>query len=267
MKSKLVALLRTLGLIQVADRIRFVVMYLRTIKNRRAFKAANPNAVLPPPYYLYETFNLNYQSFYSTSLESAEWLVSHFERHVQLKDLTILDWGCGPGRVIRHLPEVLDSSCNFFGSDYNKKYINWCRANIPQATFEANNLEPPMVFESNMFDIIYGVSIFTHLSEASHWAWYKELIRVLKPGGIMFITFHGEAFKDRLTEAERTKFDLGKLVLKENTKEGHRTYAAFHPVPFVQELVKDDVVLEHIPGTIIDNQPQQDKWIIRKTAE
>jgi SAM-dependent methyltransferase len=264
MKRHLVALLRALGLIQLADKIRFVIMYLRTWRSRKAFRAANPDAVLPPPYYLYETFNLNYQSFYNTSLETAEWLVSHFERHVELKNLKILDWGCGPGRVIRHMPKVLGNTCEYYGSDYNKKYIAWCQANIPQVTFAANDLAPPMVFEPDMFDIIYGISIFTHLSKASHRLWYDELIRVTKPGGILFLTFHGDAFKERLTDAERSRYEQGKLVQKENTKEGHRTYAAFHPVPFVQELVKNDDVLEHIPGTIIDNQPQQDKWIIRK---
>lgn len=258
-------LLRKLGLMKFADKIHFYILFLKTYKTRREFKRANPEVVLPPPYFLYETFNLNYFSFYNKSINTAEWLVSFFKKYKSLKNLKVLDWGCGPGRVIRHLPKVMDKTCQFYGTDYNKRYINWCSKNIPNVSFNLNKLSPPLSYENNTFDIIYGISIFTHLSKEMHYSWFNELIRVLKPGGIIFLTLHGNAFKDKLTVTEKLKFEKGNLVVKSRTKEGHRTYGAFQPASFVKELIGSNELIEHIEGKIKNNKPQQDIWIIKKT--
>jgi hypothetical protein len=36
------------------------------------------------------------------SREPAIWHKDHFKKHIELQNLAILDWGCGPGRIIRH---------------------------------------------------------------------------------------------------------------------------------------------------------------------
>lgn len=264
-KYTLSSLLRKVGLIKIGDKMRFYINFLKTYRLRNQFFKENIDIKLPPAYYIYETFNLNYFSFYSKSIDTAKWLIGHFEKYKKLEKLKILDWGCGPGRVIRHLPSFIDDSCEFYGTDYNQKYINWCNKNIVNVSFNTNKLTPPLSYERNIFDIIYGISIFTHLSKEMHFAWFNELIRVLKPEGIIFLTLHGDAFKEKLTEAERMKFEKGELVVKANTKEGHRTFGAFQPTSFVKELVGSNEILEHIPGVIQNDKPQQDVWIIKKT--
>ena len=50
---------------------------------------------------------------------------------------------------------------------------------------------PPLDQPDEMFDLVYCVSVFTHLSRS--WSdWPIELHRVLKPGGLMLATFMGE---------------------------------------------------------------------------
>jgi SAM-dependent methyltransferase len=195
----------------------------------------------------------------------AKWLVSFFDKYITLEDVKVLDWGCGPGRVIRHLPNFMDKTCQFFGTDYNEKYIKWCSNHIPAVSFSLNRLGPPLQFENNTFDIIYGISIFTHLSEEMRLAWFNELIRTLKPGGILLLTLQGNAFTEKLTKGEKINFRKGHLVVKSNTKEGHRTYSAFQPIAFVKELIGVHEILEHIEGDKINNKPQQDVWIIKKS--
>lgn len=260
-------LIRKFGLIKYADKIRYYVLFLRTYKSRQKFKRANPEVVLPPPYFLYETFNLNYFSFYDKSIETAKWLVSYFEKYKKLENINILDWGCGPGRVIRHLPSFIDKSCKCFGTDYNKSYTKWCGNHIHDVTFATNQLHPPLEYQSDFFDIVYGISIFTHLSEKMHYAWFKELMRIIKPEGILFLTLHGSAFTEKLTDFEKKQFNSGKLVVKGTTKEGHRTYGAFQPNSFVQKLIGSNIVLEHVPGDIQNGKPQQDVWIIKKSIK
>jgi len=265
MKYLISTLFRKLGLIKQIDKVHFYVSWLKTYKLRKRFNEEHPDVKLPPAYFIYETFNLNYFSFYDKSIETAKWLISHFEKHKKLENISVLDWGCGPGRVIRHLPSFLYNSCKFYGTDYNQKYINWCKKNISGVSFSINKLAPPLTYERNTFDIIYGISIFTHLSKEMHFAWFNELLRVLKPGGIMLLTLHGNAFKEKLTDAEKIKFEKGELVVKSNTKEGHRTFGAFQPVSFVKELVGSNEILEHIQGDIKNGKPQQDVWIIKKS--
>ena len=164
MKNKISMFLRKLGLIKCMDKIHFFLVYLKTYKKRKEFKRNNPDVILPPPYFIYETFGLDYIQFYNASIETASWLISYFKKHKSLYDVNILDWGCGPGRIIRHLPSLLDKSCHCYGTDYNAGYVEWCSKNIPEVEFKSNSLEPPLSFEDNKFDVIYGISIFTHLS-------------------------------------------------------------------------------------------------------
>ncbi len=264
-KYVLSSLLRQIGLIKIGDKIWFYINFLKTYYLRRQFFKENINVKLPPAYYIYETFNLNYFSFYNESIDTAKWLIAHFKKYKRLENISILDWGCGPGRVIRHLPSFIDNSCKFYGTDYNQKYIHWCSKNIINVSFNTNTLTPPLSYESNFFDIIYGISIFTHLSKEMHFAWFRELIRVAKPGGIILLTLHGNAFVQKLTKVEKFKFEKGELIVRSNTKEGHRTFAAFQPASFVRKLIGLNEILAHIQGDIKYGKPQQDVWIIKKT--
>jgi len=247
-----------------ADKLRYNWYLLKTCRSRKRFFEENKGVKLPPPYYIYETFGLNYPEYYSRSLETAEWLVSYFRRYKELNNIKILDWGCGPGRIIRHLPGLVSDSCDLFGTDYNRQYIAWCEKNIPDVSFKINNLNPPLAFEDGFFDVIYGISIFTHLSEELCYKWFHELVRVTKPGGIIFLTLSGDVFKMKMTDAEKNQFDKGAMVVKAKTKEGHRTFAAFHPDSFVKTLAGDNPILEHEPGIMLNGKAQQDIWIIQK---
>ncbi|WP_299114219.1 class I SAM-dependent methyltransferase [uncultured Winogradskyella sp.] len=264
-KAKVTNLLRQLKLFYLIDWLRF---YYQKIKNRTvnsAFKKKHPEVKLPPDYLMYESFQINYDKYYNGGLKMAKWLASHFKKHIELKHSNILDWGCGPGRIIRHMPDVINSGCKFFGTDYNQKSIDWCSKNLLDIEFNKNKLEANLPYENNSMDVIYGISIFTHLSEQMHYQWFNELHRVLKPNGILLLSMHGDNFKVKLSKAEIDTYNQGKLVVRGQVKEGHRTFAAFHPKPFLEYLFKDVEVLEHIIQTSTNkNWVPQDIWIVRK---
>jgi SAM-dependent methyltransferase len=256
-------ILRTLGILKFTDKLRFFIFYLRTFKERRRFIKSNPNISTPPAYLIYEAFDLNYDSYYFASRRTATWLLDFFRKHCDLVNINILDWGCGPARIIRHLPELLDKSCHLYGTDYNHETISWNKKAIKGINFNLNDEEPPLPYVNNSFNIIYGISIFTHLSYDLHLKWFNELIRISKNQGILFLTLQGSSFRIKLTSPEIDHFDKGELITRGNTKIGHRTYTAFHPPAFIHDLIKGHQVLEHIEGGIINNKPQQDIWIIR----
>jgi len=47
-------------------------------------------------------------------------------------------------------------------------------------------------FEDGFFDLIFSVSIFTHLPEKMQIAWLEELRRASKPGALVLSSVHGE---------------------------------------------------------------------------
>lgn len=245
--------------------------HLQRFQNRKInhdFRVDYPDAVLPPDYLMYETFRLDYRRYYSGGRDTANWLVNLVSKHIDLSGKRILDWGCGPGRVVRHLPEILGGKdCRFYGADYNNESIKWCSEHLPGIDFVANSLEAHLPYDDCYLDVIYGISIFTHLSERLHHDWCNELLRVLKPGGILFLTTHGDNFKVKLTANELTCFSNGRLVVRGAVKEGHRTYAAFQPKAFMQELFSNVQILEHIePELQTGKTIPQDIWIVRKQA-
>jgi SAM-dependent methyltransferase len=99
--------------------------------------------------------------------------------------LDVLDWGCGCGRLTRHL---LARGFNVTGIDIDETNIAWCRENLPAGNFELVTPDLPSPLPSDRFDLVVGHSVFTHLTEIDQFLWLCEINRVLKPGGIAVVT-------------------------------------------------------------------------------
>lgn len=102
----------------------------------------------------------------------------------------ILDWGCGCARVARFVAEIAPKKLT--GIDIDPDNITWCKQNIDQAAFESIGLHPPSRFRDESFDLVYGISVFTHLSEADQDRWLAELQRITKPGAAILMSIQGE---------------------------------------------------------------------------
>ena len=255
-----------MGLALYLDHVRYLFFKLKNLRANLAFRKQHPTIKLPPDYLMYESFRLDFKAYLTGGREVAEWLINHFRRHVpKLEHLSVLDWGCGPGRVVRHLPDLLPA-CDIYGTDYNQQSIQWCRKNLPGITFLQNDLLPPIPAEAEQFDIIYGISILTHLSEPNHHKWLTELMRVLKPGGILFLTTHGDAFQNKLSAEELKIYRDDQLVIRSKVKEGHRVFGAFHPPGYTRTLFGQfGKIATFIPGKYVAGKyPEQDIWILRK---
>jgi SAM-dependent methyltransferase len=175
---------------------------------------------------------------------------------------SVLDFGCGSGRVIRQWVDVRGP--RFTGSDYNGKAIRWDRANLPFARFERNSLAPPLPFEANEFDLCYAVSVFTHLPVELQRAWIEELHRVVRPGGILMLTLSGRGDFKRITAAERESFEAGNLVVVDPKFAGTNMCGAYHPVEYVRREWSDlfEIVAHHPEGA--KGAPKQDLFVFRR---
>lgn len=103
----------------------------------------------------------------------------------------VLDFGCGVGRVARHV--AARPSIDLHGSDIDEEAIAWCQANLP-GDFVVGDEAPPTGYADDTFDLIYAISVFTHMPEQLQFDWLTELARILRPGGILVASTHSEAW-------------------------------------------------------------------------
>ncbi len=123
-------------------------------------------------------------------------LLNQLKKYIKLEDCqSILDWGCGCGRLIRNFPEVVPSH-RLHGCDIDPDAIKWLKENFPDMAFEAISPYPPTHYSDSQFDFIYGISVFTHLTEQTQFMWLEELKRISKKDSIVAVTVHGETTTD-----------------------------------------------------------------------
>jgi SAM-dependent methyltransferase len=147
----------------------------------------------------------------------------------------VLDFGCGCGRVARWWPAA--GGPELHGCDYNPELAGWCERNLPAISVRVNGLQPPLPYPDARFDLVYALSIFTHLPGPEQGRWVLELARVLAPGGYLCLTVAGEAQLDRLSPRERRAFARGEPVIQFEEMAGTNVCAAFHPRTYVEETL------------------------------
>ncbi len=267
LQESIIGALRRLGLLSAYDRAKYFVLYLIHAGERRALQRSEADFPVPPPALAYDAYaHIRYSEYRETGLRDGQHIAGLINEHAGGQNLKILEWGCGPGRVIRHLQKFLAGPAELTGADYNRDSVAWCRAHLDGITFVENDVEPPLPFDAGRFDVVYALSVFTHLSEPLHAAWIDELARVLKPGGLLLLTLHGDFFRDRhLNADERADYERGRLVTRGRVAVGKKWFAAFHPPAYVERrLLAGFDLLKHRPGPISAGF-EQDVWVARKT--
>jgi SAM-dependent methyltransferase len=128
--------------------------------------------------------------FHATGVAAARRIADILEAadHPLTGQRTILDFGCGPGRLAACIRD-LHPRALLYGCDIDPEAIAWARASLHDVgRFIVSGAEPPLPFDDGSFDLVYAISVFTHLPEDLQHAWLAELRRVLKPGGILLTT-------------------------------------------------------------------------------
>ena len=100
-----------------------------------------------------------------------------------------LDFGVGVGRVARLFKGFTG---DFAGVDVDARNIAWLRESLPwvHAVRTVPGLRLP--FADQRFDAVVSISVFTHMDARDQDTYLAELHRVTHPGGLLFITVHGE---------------------------------------------------------------------------
>jgi len=183
----------------------------------------------------------------------------------------VLDFGCGCGRVARCWSNLDGPAIH--GADISRSLARWCRRNLPFMRTTRIDPLPPLPHPDARFDLVYALSVLTHLPEDAGRAWLAELVRVLRPGGLLLFTVHGERFARVLSDADKKRFDAGEIVIIEPPElAGTNRYGAFHPAesvvedllpPLEVDLI-DTVYEDPTGGRGVSPMPVQDNYLVRK---
>jgi len=269
-KSTVIDSLRRLGLLKVADTGLYAARRLRSGPGNRRFRRAHPDFETPPPHLAFDAYNhVDWQIYRDDGIRHASVIADLIAAELPSGELDVLEWGCGPGRLVRHMREALGGRIRrLVGSDYNRETIAWCRRHLHDIEFVENRLDPPLDLPDRSFDAVYNFSVFTHLSERAQLAWARELWRVLRPNGVLVCTTHGDRHRFLLgSDSDRSAYSSGNAVVQGNYREGRKWFLAFHPPEYVRNRLLAD--FESVRGLDVDPERAgmtQQIWLARKPS-
>jgi SAM-dependent methyltransferase len=132
--------------------------------------------------------------YFSDGAESAKKLrevVTRNTAYPRHGALSLLEFASGYGMVTRHLAHELIGaeivSCDIH--DHAVDFIN----DILHSRAVGSRHVPEELTLDAVFDVVFALSFFSHMPEATFGRWLKALFGVVRPGGILVFTTHGLA--------------------------------------------------------------------------
>ena len=98
----------------------------------------------------------------------------------------VCDLGCGPGHIARYLH---DAGATVFGVDLSPQMIAQARQLTPDISFREGDMTALDMPDDTLAGIVAFYSI-VNLSEESLPTVFGEMERVLRPGGVLLLSFH-----------------------------------------------------------------------------
>jgi SAM-dependent methyltransferase len=195
-----------------------------------------------------------------TIAEKIKRLLDH-RFHKKLEELgPVLDWGCGCGRVARFLFPSLKMP---YGIDIDADNVDWCRQHLT-GNFHAVAFEPPTSLPAGYFELIYGISVLTHLAAPDQVRWLEELARLAAPGGFVMVTVHGYTswllndlgMETYLNWDREGIWDVGENSdLQGAVPDPTRYRGMFHTPAYIRRVWQNWFeVLDILPGWVANNQ-------------
>jgi SAM-dependent methyltransferase len=183
--------------------------------------------------------------------------------------ISVLDIGCGYGRLAAAMAKYLDANGSYHGLDIIPQAIKWCSANIkgvqgnvqftladirnkeyhPAGLVSATAYRFP--FQDNTFDLVVLCSVFTHMLPPDVDNYMREIARILKPNGQCYATYFLLTSQSRslMSSKESTinfKYDCGSYwVVSKKVPE----LSVGYDEGFVQQLyAKNELTWRLYPG-------------------
>jgi SAM-dependent methyltransferase len=245
-----------------------MVGLVRYVVHRARLRAADEKyktktRVLPPPRLRHRVHGALEDTVYVQAGEViSRAIVETWRRFSSTASPTVLDFGCGPGRVIVPFKALVPgASC--FGTDIDAEAIGWAKQHLSHlGRFDCNAPLPPLRFGDSAFDLVYSVSVFTHLNENDQLLWLRELHRVVRKDGCVIASVHGALARASCSPSELERLSENGFVYRTDRRglfklDGLPDFyqTTFHSKDYVSRVwSRYFEVLEHVEGGLAGHQ-------------
>ena len=177
-----------------------------------------------------------------------------------LKTESVLEFAAGFGRFTRHLVKALPGRVTC--TDVMPGSIEFLREQFGVESFESTH-DPEKLALPATYDLLFVLSMFTHLPPRVWVPWLRALKRAVKPGGLLVFSVHNEDVANEIGvvfDAEGTHF----ITSSESPSIDGETYGT----TFTTKAYVEDCVNSVFGGKPLRFQPQafwhgQDGVVVR----
>ncbi len=115
--------------------------------------------------------------------EYEEYFFEYFKKYITKDNSNtfLLDIGCGTGKIAKKL---VNMGFQVYGVDFSQDIISLAKQYAPQAHFQTSSAYA-LPFSARMFDIVICLGLFQTVADITKAL--QEILRVLKPGGVVII--------------------------------------------------------------------------------
>ncbi|MFW9793456.1 MAG: class I SAM-dependent methyltransferase [Candidatus Thorarchaeota archaeon] len=135
----------------------------------------------------------------------------------------ILDLGCGTGRHVVYFARL---GYDVYGFDASPKALSMTREWLQEDNLTANLsehlMENPFPYHDNFFDAVISIQVIHHNLKKDILNTISEIERVLKPGGLLFVTFpiHHSGPVEEQRDWELVKIEEGTYMPQKGWERG-----------------------------------------------
>jgi ubiquinone/menaquinone biosynthesis C-methylase UbiE len=121
----------------------------------------------------------------------------------------VWDFGCGPGQTARYLKDL---GIEISGLDLSEKILEQARIIHPEIHFRKGNLLE-LEFENDSIAGVVAFYAIVHFTEEQVGIAFREVFRVLQPGGIFLFTYHVGEETVHIEEFLGKKIDIDFMLI------------------------------------------------------
>ena len=180
-----------------------------------------------------------------------------------LKTGSFLEFASGHGRFTRHLVKVLGAD-KVTASDVVPDAVDFARSAFGVAGLQSST-DPAAVAWPRTYDVVFVLSLFSHLPRRTWGVWLRRLFDAVAPGGVLVFSTHGaDAVRRQGVQWDAEGFFFA------SASESQAIDVADYGTAFTSTAFVEARIAEQIPeGRLLHAAPQhfwhhQDAYVIGK---
>ncbi len=178
----------------------------------------------------------------------------------------ILEYGCGHGRITRHLNSIFHYS-KLTVADVWDEAVNFCGKEFNANTFVVSQ-ENKISSLTEKFDIIISYSVFSHLPPHLFEFTLSELSKILDSNGLFLFTAKGEFHVKKFNLSMENGYHFGRESNKKNETKGRIPDEQYSLMVVTESFVKNLLkkagleLLYHISSSNLPSK--QDLYVVKR---